>query len=84
MCCVTDVKAEMMKSQLPSSVLGKIYRLADVDQDGLLDTDEFALMMHLISIKLNGYDLPSSLPSHLIPPSKREKVQPTSAPEQAS
>jgi hypothetical protein len=68
----------MMKSQLPNSVLGKIYRLADVDQDGLLDADEFALMMHLISIKLDGYDLPSSLPSHLIPPSKREKVQPTS------
>jgi len=78
-CCIADVKTEMMKSQLPSSVLGKIYRLADVDQDGLLDADEFALMMHLISIKLDGYDLPSSLPSHLIPPSKREKVQPTSS-----
>jgi hypothetical protein len=75
----TDVKAEMMKTQLPSSVLGKIYRLADVDQDGLLDADEFALMMHLISIKLDGYDLPSSLPSHLIPPLKREKVQPSSS-----
>lgn len=75
----TDVKAEMMRSQLPSSVLAKIYRLADVDQDGLLDADEFALMMHLISIKLDGYDLPSSLPSHLIPPQKREKVQPTSS-----
>jgi hypothetical protein len=78
-CCITDVKAEMMKSQLPSSVLGKIYRLADVDQDGLLDADEFALMMHLISVKLDGYDLPSSLPSHLIPLSKKEKVQPTSS-----
>ncbi|XP_069672422.1 EH domain-containing protein 1-like [Periplaneta americana] len=70
----TDVKTEMMKSKLPNSVLGKIYKLADVDQDGLLDADEFALMMYLISVKLEGYDLPSALPTHLIPPSKRRRV----------
>lgn len=74
-----------MKSKLPNSVLGKIYNLADVDEDGLLDADEFALMMYLISIKLDGYDLPSKLPPHLVPPLKRPRVQPT-APvlEQAS
>jgi hypothetical protein len=68
---------EMMKSKLPSSVLGKIYGLADVDQDGLLDADEFALMMYLISVKLDGHDLPSELPSHLIPPLKRQGAQQT-------
>jgi len=74
-----------MKSKLPSSVLGKIYKLADVDQDGLLDADEFALMMYLISIKLDGYDLPSELPSHLIPPLKRKSMQyTTSVSEQGS
>ncbi|XP_021927008.1 EH domain-containing protein 1-like isoform X2 [Zootermopsis nevadensis] len=71
----TDVKAEMIKSKLPSSVLGKIYKLADVDQDGLLDADEFALMMYLISIKLDGHDLPSKLPPHLVPPLKRPRAQ---------
>ncbi|XP_023705255.1 EH domain-containing protein 1 isoform X2 [Cryptotermes secundus] len=75
----TDVKLEMMKSKLPSSVLGKIYGLADVDQDGLLDADEFALMMYLISVKLDGHDLPSELPSHLIPPLKRKGVQQTAS-----
>lgn len=78
-CYLTDVKTEMMKSKLPSSVLGKIYGLADVDQDGLLDADEFALMMYLISIKLDGHDLPSELPPHLIPPLKRNSVQQTAS-----
>jgi hypothetical protein len=64
-------KAEMVKSKLPNSVLGKIWKLADVDHDGMLDDDEFALAMHLISIKLDGHDLPTTLPTHLVPPSKR-------------
>lgn len=64
-------KAEMVKSKLPNSVLGKIWKLADVDRDGMLDDDEFALAMHLISVKLGGHDLPPHLPPHLIPPSKR-------------
>ncbi|XP_063241413.1 EH domain-containing protein 1-like [Bacillus rossius redtenbacheri] len=64
-------KTEMMKSKLPNTVLGKVYLLADVDEDGFLDADEFALMMHLVSIKLRGYELPPELPPHLVPPSKR-------------
>ena len=63
-------KKEMVKSRLPNPVLAKVWRLADVDQDGMLDADEFALGMHLINIKLDGFDLPDDLPSHLIPPSK--------------
>ena len=64
-------KAEMVKSKLPNSVLGKIWKLSDLDRDGMLDSDEFALAMHLVQIKLNGHDLPPQLPDHLIPPSKR-------------
>jgi len=64
-------KQEMMKSKLPNNVLGRIWKLSDVDQDGMLDSDEFALAMHLINIKMEGHDLPSTLPEHLIPPSKR-------------
>lgn len=64
-------KLEMVKSKLPSSVLGKIWMLADVDIDGFLDIDEFALAMHLINVKLDGNDLPIELPDHLRPPSKR-------------
>lgn len=61
----------MVKSKLPNSVLGKIWRLADIDQDGLLDVDEFALAMYLIDLRLDGHDLPVELPEHLVPPKKR-------------
>ena len=61
----------MIKSKLPNNVLGKIWKLADVDKDGMLDSDEFALAMHLINVKLDGFDLPDDLPGHLIPPTKR-------------
>jgi len=64
-------KAEMVKSKLPNTVLAKIWKLADVDKDGMLDSDEFALAMHLINVKLDSHDLPEELPVHLIPPSKR-------------
>ena len=60
-----------MKSKLQNNVLGKIWKLSDVDKDGMLDSDEFALAMHLINIKMEGNDLPQKLPEHLIPPSKR-------------
>ena len=85
------ILGEMIKSKLPNNVLGKIWKLSDVDKDGLLDADEFALAMHLINIKLDGekkyhyttlgpnitftilagHDLPTELPAHLVPPSKR-------------
>ncbi|KAH3846731.1 EH domain-containing protein 3-like [Dreissena polymorpha] len=64
-------KAEMVKSKLPNSVLGKIWKLADVDRDGMLDEDEWALANHLINIKMEGHDLPNELPDHLIPPGKK-------------
>jgi hypothetical protein len=64
-------KQEMIKSKLPNNILGKIWKLSDVDKDGMLDSDEFALAMHLMNIKLDGNDLPNELPVHLIPPSKR-------------
>lgn len=42
--------------------------LADVDNDGMLDQQEFCLAMYLIDCKLAGNDLPSLLPAHLVPP----------------
>ncbi|XP_012580600.1 PREDICTED: EH domain-containing protein 1 [Condylura cristata] len=66
-----NAKKEMVKSKLPNTVLGKIWKLADVDKDGLLDDEEFALANHLIKVKLEGHELPADLPPHLVPPSKR-------------
>lgn len=66
-----SAKKEMVKSKLPNTVLGKIWKLADVDKDGFLDDEEFALANHLIKVKLEGHELPAELPIHLVPPSKR-------------
>lgn len=66
----STAKLEMVKSKLPNSILGKIWKLADADKDGFLDRDEFALAMHLINVKTEGNDLPCELPEHLKPPKK--------------
>lgn len=69
--CSLAAKSELQKSKLPNSVLSKIWKLSDIDCDGFLDIEEFALAMHLINIKLDGNELPNVLPEHLIPPSHR-------------
>ncbi|XP_036729597.1 EH domain-containing protein 3 isoform X2 [Balaenoptera musculus] len=70
-----NAKKEMVRSKLPNSVLGKIWKLADIDKDGMLDDEEFALANHLIKVKLEGHELPNELPAHLIPPSKRKATE---------
>ncbi|CAL8303393.1 unnamed protein product [Boreogadus saida] len=67
-----NAKKEMMSSRLPNTVLGKIWKLADCDHDGMLDDQEFALAQHLIKVKLEGYEIPSELPAHLVPPGHRK------------
>ncbi|XP_064623629.1 EH domain-containing protein 3-like isoform X1 [Lineus longissimus] len=66
-------KAALLKSKLPHTVLRKIWELSDIDLDGCLDADEYALAMHLADIKVGGGDLPKVLPDHLVPPSKKKE-----------
>ena len=40
----------------------------------MLDADEFALACYLMKIKVDGNEIPATLPAHLVPPSKRELV----------
>ena len=61
----------MMKSKLPNSILRRVWTLSDIDGDGMLDRDEFAVAMFLIDHKLAGNDIPETLPDRVIPPSKR-------------
>jgi hypothetical protein len=61
----------MGQSGLPKPDLERIWTLADSADRGRLNLDEFAVAMHLIYRKLNGYPVPNSLPPELIPPSTR-------------
>ncbi|TPX63785.1 hypothetical protein SpCBS45565_g06360 [Spizellomyces sp. 'palustris'] len=60
------------QSGLPDGVLAHIWTLADMQKNGKLNADEFAVAMHLVYQKLNGRDLPATLPPELIPPSTRD------------
>ncbi|XP_036941845.1 intersectin-2a isoform X2 [Acanthopagrus latus] len=51
-----------IQSGLPPSVLAEIWNLADIDSDGKMDRLEFSIAMKLIKLKLQGRNLPSSLP----------------------
>ncbi|XP_061456598.1 epidermal growth factor receptor substrate 15-like 1 isoform X2 [Rhineura floridana] len=68
------VKPVLMNSKLPLDILGKVWDLSDIDKDGHLDRDEFAVAMHLVYRALEKEPVPSVLPPPLIPPSKRKKV----------
>lgn len=61
----------MGQSGLNKSELERIWTLSDTGNKGRLDLDEFAVAMHLIYRKLNGYAVPNSLPPELVPPSTR-------------
>lgn len=70
-------KPALVKTKLPDSVLVKMWKLSDVDEDGLLDKDEFALLMYLVGLKLDGAHIPLVLPEHIVPPSKKKKFEAT-------
>ncbi|OAP62313.1 hypothetical protein AYL99_04516 [Fonsecaea erecta] len=61
----------MGQSGLERSDLESIWTLSDPNNKGRLNMDEFAVAMHLIYRKLNGYPIPARLPPELIPPSTK-------------
>lgn len=62
--------APLQASGCPQDTLKSIWDLADVDKDGCLDADEFAVAMYLCSKAKEGEVLPAELPASLVPPSK--------------
>uniref|UniRef100_A0A8C7Z435 Epidermal growth factor receptor pathway substrate 15-like 1a n=1 Tax=Oryzias sinensis TaxID=183150 RepID=A0A8C7Z435_9TELE len=67
------VRPVLINSKLPLDVLGKVWDLSDIDKDGHLDRDEFAVAMHLVYRALEKEPVPAVLPPTLVPPSKRKK-----------
>ncbi|KAL8919129.1 MAG: hypothetical protein Q9172_005110 [Xanthocarpia lactea] len=71
-------------SRLPEEALAQIWDLADINSEGQLSKDEFAVAMYLIRqqrLKTTGRDvLPQTLPHNLVPPSMRRQPAPPAQP----
>lgn len=65
-----SVKPILMETGLPTDQLADIWRLADWDNDGYMDADQFGVAMHLIKAVQLGAPLPQKLPPSLIPTRK--------------
>ena len=55
------------RSRLPTTELSQIWNLADVNHDGALSLAEFCTAMHLVVLRVNGFELPDELPPQLQP-----------------
>ncbi|MCJ1284296.1 hypothetical protein MMC26_003627 [Xylographa opegraphella] len=66
-------------SRLPEEDLAQIWDLADINSEGQLNRDEFAVAMHLIQQQLaKKGPLPQFLPPNLVPPAMRRQPVPPS------
>ncbi|KAI5283952.1 hypothetical protein KEM54_001699, partial [Ascosphaera aggregata] len=68
------------QASLGEEVLAQIWDLADIDSDGQLNRDEFAVAMFLIRQQRAGKEpLPMTLPPALVPPAMRQVAAPAAA-----
>ncbi|CAK7270930.1 hypothetical protein SEPCBS57363_004353 [Sporothrix epigloea] len=74
----------LTRSGLNEDQLAQVWDLADVNSEGYLTSDTFAVALYLIQQQRQRADgssaLPSKLPANLIPPSLRSKVPAASPP----
>jgi len=68
-----EAKKIFQKTSLDFKLLGHIWFLSDLDRDGALDKDEFAIALHLISVAMANPNLPlpNVIPLKMVPPTKR-------------
>ncbi|KAI1271522.1 hypothetical protein F5Y07DRAFT_392693 [Xylaria sp. FL0933] len=68
----------LSQSKLSEDALAQIWDLADINSEGRLTKDTFAVAMYLIrQQRTKGGPLPTSLPPGLIPPSLRNRIGPS-------
>lgn len=77
----------LTRSGLDEDTLAQIWDLADVNSEGHLTSDTFAVALYLIQQQRQRTDgssaLPAKLPANLVPPSLRSKANTTSPPPAA-
>ncbi|RGB40991.1 P-loop containing nucleoside triphosphate hydrolase protein [Rhizophagus diaphanus] len=62
-----SVRPVLMETGLSNDILKKVWNLADWDNDGYMDADQFAVAMHLCKGVLSGGELPDELPKSMVP-----------------
>ncbi|KAI8141734.1 hypothetical protein BJV82DRAFT_580035 [Fennellomyces sp. T-0311] len=72
-------------SKLPENDLARIWDLADTQQSGQLDVQQFAVAMHLINRRIAGGQIPSALPDQVFSQQPAfANAQPAAAPPQSA
>ncbi|TGJ80152.1 hypothetical protein E0Z10_g8619 [Xylaria hypoxylon] len=68
----------LSQSKLSEDALAQIWDLSDINSEGRLTKDSFAVAMYLIrQQRIKNGPLPTSLPPNLIPPSFRNRIEPS-------
>ncbi|KAI1817605.1 hypothetical protein GGS20DRAFT_506738 [Poronia punctata] len=68
----------LSQSKLSEDVLAQIWDLSDINSEGRLTKDSFAVAMYLIrQQRTKSGPLPMSLPPNLVPPSFRNRIGPS-------
>mmetsp|Transcript_13261 Transcript_13261/g.27062 ORF Transcript_13261/g.27062 Transcript_13261/m.27062 type:complete len:567 (+) Transcript_13261:86-1786(+) len=66
-----EARQALMKTEVPTKSLRAIWDLSDIDKDGKLDAEEFAIAMHLCEKVKEGEGIPETLEENMVPISKR-------------
>jgi len=69
-----EIKDIFLQSGLPQNVLAHIWSLADGDEAGKLNQEQFAVAMWLVKRALAGIEPPPTLAPDMVPPSMRKAV----------
>jgi len=70
-----QVMSTMLQSGLQRDTLKAVWDLADIDRDGKMDHEEFALCLYLLDHVNKGLRLPPTLPVRMVPPGKRNLLE---------
>ncbi|GMH57148.1 hypothetical protein TrRE_jg6725 [Triparma retinervis] len=66
-----EARQALMKTDVPTKSLRAIWDLSDIDKDGKLDAEEFAIAMHLCEMVKEGEEIPEGLEENMVPIGKR-------------